>query len=98
MPTWTSLVEEALRSSDDFLDYRMLMAATGGSHNQISAACYSLRRHRVIDVVINEDGHSWWFARPKEDDARLTTHPERVPESKSRKRRKSKVEKHFKAL
>ena len=90
-PTWTHLVEEVLRGCDDFMDSSMLMKATGGSRNQISAACHSLRAHRVVDVVINADGHGWWFARPKEEDNRLFKQVERVPEAKPRRPRRSRV-------
>lgn len=90
-PTWTALVLEALREADGFMDSAMLRAKTGGNHNQISAACFSLLKYRAIDVVVNADGHGWWFARPPEDDHRLWTRVERTPESKPRKPRRKRV-------
>lgn len=90
-PTWTSLVVAALRDRDDFLNYRMLRDATGGSMNQISAACHSLRKLRVVDAIIEPDGRAWWYLLPPEEDQRQRIVEERVPESKPRKPRKPKA-------
>ena len=79
IPTWTTLVEEALRAQDDFMDYRMLMKATRGTYSQISAACFSLREYRVIGCLVNPDGVAWWYARPKEDDTRHYHRDEQAP-------------------
>ena len=87
-PTWTTLVLEALRSSDDFMDYAMLIRETGGNYCQVSASCFSLREYRAIGVEITPDGKAWWYARPPEDDARTRHLDERTPESKPRKLRK----------
>ena len=87
-PTWTALVLEALRASDDFMDYAALCKTTGGHSTQVSAACFSLREYRAIGVEITPDGKAWWYARPPEDDARLWHWDERTPESKPRKLRK----------
>ena len=72
-PTTTSLVLEALRGSGDFADYAMLVALTGRTKDQLIATCHDLRRYRAIDVVINPDGHAWWFALPAEEDRRSKT-------------------------
>lgn len=91
-PTWTSLVEEVLREADDFLSRKMLMARIHGMNgNQLDAALFSLRKYRVIDVVIQPDGEGWWFALPLEDDQRSRHLMERTPETKRRKTRKAKA-------
>jgi hypothetical protein len=89
-PTWTHLVVEALRGCDDFLNYRMLAAITGGNPSQVSAACFHLRKRHVIDCVIEVDGVAWWYALPPEEDNRSRVHEVRCPECKPRKRRTKK--------
>lgn len=86
-PTWTALVLATLRAQEDFLDIRMLMAHTGGSYNQVNAACHHLRSKRAVDVVVEKDGHGWWFALPEEQDTRSKRVDERTPETKPRKLR-----------
>lgn len=91
-PTWVHLVEMALRDhTDDFLSVPMLMKQTGGSHNQVLAALWHLRQHRVCDVVVENDGRGWWFALPVEQDTRVRIMPVRTPEAKKRKQRRTKV-------
>lgn len=90
-PTWTSLVERALRGRDDFMDYRMLMEATGAGYNQVNAACWCLRLRRVVDVVIEPSGKAWWFVLPPELDQRHRKPRLRQPELRPRKRRVSYV-------
>lgn len=87
--TTTKLVMEALRASDDFMNYRMLTAATKRNYNQVSAACFHLRKRGAIDLVIETDGVGWWYALPAESDTRSRIVDERVPESKPRKMRKT---------
>jgi Na+-translocating ferredoxin:NAD+ oxidoreductase RnfC subunit len=87
VPTWTSLVTEQLRSRDDFMSTAMLQEATKGTVNQISAACFHLRAHRVIDVVVNPDGKAWWYALPKESDDRLWSRTEIAAEIRKRTRK-----------
>ena len=86
-PTTTALVTEALRATDDFMSYAMLVKATGRNPNQISAACFSLREHRVVDVIVEPDGKAWWYALSPEEDTRIFKIDERTPESKPRKPR-----------
>lgn len=86
--TTTCLVEEALRGYDDFLSIAMLSLYTRRSYNQISAALFHLREHRVVDVVVNPDGTGWWYALPQEDDNRLYTIPETAVGVTKPKRRK----------
>ncbi len=85
--TTTALVVRALAATDDFMDYAMLKKATGRSGSQLSAACWSLKVHRVIDVEVNADGKAWWYLRPAEDDIRIRHLDERAPEIKPRKRK-----------
>lgn len=89
-PTTTSLVVESLKRADDFMTYEMLMEATGRNHNQVSAACFHLRKHKVIDVVVNPDGKGWWYVLPETEDKRIRRVDERTPETKPRNRRKKK--------
>lgn len=84
-PTCTSLVLEALRMRDNFMDYADLVETTGCTPNQVSAACYDLRKYRAVDVVVEKDGKPWWFAFPPESDTRYRPPAERTPESKPRK-------------
>lgn len=86
--TTTTLVTEALRKADDFMTYEMLMAVTGRSYNQITAACYHLRNYHVVDVIIDPKGRGWWFIQPENEDQRSRTVEERVPESAPRRKRK----------
>lgn len=86
-PTWTSLVVAALRLSDDFMDVPMLVAATRGSADQVRAALYHLRKHRVVGMEINADGHPWYYLRPQEEDDRSRLVLERTPETAPRKQR-----------
>lgn len=88
-PTCTSLVLEALRAKDNFMGYADLTKATGCTPNQVSAACFCLRKYRAVDVVVEADGRPWWFALPPESDQRYRPPAERTPESKPRKLRRS---------
>lgn len=76
-PTATTLVLAALRARDDFMSQRQLREALPGvTANQISAALYSLRKYRAIDVVVEPDGEGWWYALPEVDDKRVRVVPE----------------------
>ena len=88
-PTCTSLVLEALVGSDDFLNNRKLMEATGCNIGQVSASTHHLRKRHAIDCVVEPDGVAWWYALPPESDNRMYHHDERTPETKPRRRRKS---------
>lgn len=88
-PTWTHLVEQALRGCDDFLNYHMLRQITGASSTQVSAACFHLRKRHAIDCIIEPDGVAWWYALPPESDDRSIVREERCPECNPRKKRKS---------
>lgn len=68
---FTLRVETHLRALDDFASVPMLAAATHLSRNQVSAALHNLRKVRAVDVVVDPDGVGWWYARPKEEDARV---------------------------
>jgi hypothetical protein len=85
-PTWTHLVEEALRTADDFVSMKALCEQTGGSPNQVSAALYSLQSYRVVDCVASPDGLHWFF---RGEDSRCRSLEERTPEDKSRKPRRN---------
>jgi len=70
VPTQCSVVLEVLRKTDDFVNYAMLMQATGYSVMQVSAACHNLRKHNAIGVEVAPDGTGWWYALPPEYDNR----------------------------
>lgn len=89
--TATSLVEEALKARDDFMDKAMLMSATGEDANHVSAACIHLRKHRAIDCIIDPDGRAWWYPLPSDDDNRQRKVVERAVEGKRRPRKARKV-------
>lgn len=85
-PTWTHLVEEALRTADDFVSMKALCEQTKGSPNQVSAALYSLQSYRVVDCVASPEGLHWFF---RGEDSRCRSLEERTPEDKSRKPRRN---------
>lgn len=85
-PTWTSLVEEALRKADDFMGAEALRAATGANPHQLSAALHHLHKRRAVDSV-ESNGRLWWFATP-ETDTRLRVVEERRPEDPGTRRRR----------
>lgn len=84
-PTTTTLIVEALKSADDFMSKAMLRQATREPPNRIGAALFHLRKHRVIDCVIEPDGTSWWFLT--NDDDRQRTVAEILASIKKRRRR-----------
>ena len=86
-PTCTSRIEDALRNADDFMSVSMLMEKCTCTNNQTFAALHHLRNRHVVDVIINGDGTSWWYARPKEEDNRTKRVELRTPEEAPRKKR-----------
>jgi len=77
--TTTTKITEALHAPGvDFMDLKMLMAATHEPVNRVTAALHHLRKKRVVDVVVNADGAGWWFALPPEFDQRSIVHEEIV--------------------
>lgn len=89
-PTHTSLVEEILRSTEDFFTVDMLVARGAGTPHQVRSTLIHLRIRRAADVVINPDGTGWWFALPKDYDTRSRKVVERAPEVKPRRPRRKK--------
>ncbi len=85
-PTWTHLVEEALRVADDFLPLEALVKATGGTLNQVTAALHHLQNYRVVDCVASPTGLHWFF---RGEDSRCRSLEERTPEEKPRKVRRT---------
>lgn len=88
-PTWTSLVFEALVRANDFASVPMLMAATRGTVNQVTAALSHLAKRHAVESVVGPDGKLWWFATPDYDD-RIRVVEERVPEEPGNRRRGAK--------
>ncbi len=89
--TYTSLVQECLKERNDFMSYSEIFDYVKKTRSEvklanISAACFHLKKHKVIDFVIDCDGEVFWFFTPETDD-RLRTINERVQESRPRKRR-----------
>ena len=85
-PTWTHLVEEALRTADDFVSMKTLRVQTGGTSEQVSAALHHLQKYRVVDSVASPEGLHWFF---RGEDSRCRSLEERTPEDKSRKPRRN---------
>jgi chromosome segregation and condensation protein ScpB len=85
-PTWTSLVEAALVTADDFMSVEQLMAVTGGTVNQVTAALHHLQLHHAAEVV-EGGGRLWWFATPSTD-TRSRVVEERRPEKPGTRRRR----------
>lgn len=90
--TYTYLVLECLKERNDYVSYediynyvRETRYEVAFSH--ISAACFHLKKHKAVDLVIDSDGKVFWYLTPETDD-RAKTIDERVPESKPRKRKK----------
>lgn len=88
-PTWTSLVEEALRKADDFMGAEALRAATGANPHQLSAALHHLHKRRAVDSV-ESNVRLWWFATP-DTDTRLRVIEARRPEDPGTRRRSRKA-------
>lgn len=80
--TATSLVLGALVRADDFRTGRQLVEETGQSPARVSAALYSLLKHKAVELVEAPD-NLWWFATP-ESDTRVRVVEERTPESAPR--------------
>lgn len=92
-PTYTTLIEEFLRNTEDLTTYgQILHHVQSINHNacmnQISAACSHLKRHGVIDFIVETDGTVWWYALSKDNDDRSRVIDERTPETKPRNRRR----------
>lgn len=92
LTTYTFLILEYLKKVDDFRTYADLMTAVNDARpdvviNDISAACFHLKKHKAIDSVVDHRGTVFWFATPETDD-RSRTIDERTPESKPRNRRR----------
>lgn len=83
-PTWTHLVEEVLRTADDFITMPLLAQAVGGTHSQVGAALHHLQKYHVIDCVTSPEGLHWFY---RGEDTRVLVHEERVLEDKPRKAR-----------
>ena len=70
-PTWSSLILELLKASDDFLNLDQIKAATGASNNQATATLTHLHRRHAIDVV-DSGNRLWWFATAENDNRTRT--------------------------
>lgn len=84
-PTWTHLVEETLRTADDFVSFEDIKAATGANRNQTSAALHHLQSRKVVDAV-SVQGVPFWFYTGL--DTRIYTVEERVKEENPRRVRR----------
>ncbi len=84
-PTWTHLVEEALRTADDFLPAARLRELTGASVTQLSAALHHLQKFKVVDAVPAQ-GELFWFYLGQ--DTRHFVQEVRTPETKPRRPRR----------
>ena len=84
--THTFLVEDALKKRDDFMSVQDLINAGCGTKTQVIMTLIWLRRKKVVDVVINPSGESWWFLLPPEMDNRIRNIQERKMETKKRKK------------
>lgn len=86
-PASVHLVLEFLRQQDDLFTVKMIAAGTNVTVARVSAAVYMLRDYHCAAPVVDNMGRVWWYALPIEEDTRVRTVPERVEESKPRKRR-----------
>lgn len=87
-PTHTELVLQALINAEDFLTMKQLVEMKCGNVNQVSAACWHLRKRHAAAVEI-QDGLGYWYACPDDDD-RSRKMVMRQPEEKPRKLRRTK--------
>lgn len=92
-PTYTTLIEEFLRNTEDLTTYgQILHYVQSINHNacmnHVTAACIHLKRHNVIDFIVETDGTVWWYALPKDNDDRSRVIDERTLETKPRNRRR----------
>lgn len=69
----TLLVQEELETCpEEVLDTDTLVARTGRTKSQVSAACFHLRQHSVIDVIVDIN-KLWWFKINGDDRQRIIT-------------------------
>jgi hypothetical protein len=85
-PTWAYLVEEALRTADDFVSVSALRNTTGASANQLSATLHHLQKCKTVDAVVAQDSLYWFYTG---DDTRCRHVEERAVEDKPRRQRKA---------
>ena len=83
--TCVSLVEETLRTLDEFVSAKQIMDLTSLTSYQVSASLHHLRKHGVADVVV-QAGLGWWYALPRSSDLRAYKVPERAEEKEARHR------------
>jgi len=89
-PTLTSLVEEALAASDDFMTTAMVLEATKMNRHQAEVTLHHLKNYKAISAM-ESDGKLWWYATP-DTDTRIRHVEERVPEEAgSRRKRKPRL-------
>lgn len=87
-PTSTSIVEETLRTLDDFVTAPQLRDLTGLDTCHLSASLCHLRKYSAADCI-DADGQLYWYATP-DTDVRTKVLLERTPESKPRRTRRTK--------
>ena len=68
-PTITKVVCEYLRNRDDFSTYVEMRDELKYNHNQITAACFNLKKYKVADMVVDHNGKVFWYALPMENEA-----------------------------
>lgn len=81
--TTTGLVTAVLKERDDFMSLPQLIAATGHSRNQVTAALHNLKGYKAVDAISAEDA-LWWFLT-EDTDTRSTTHATITEHTKKRR-------------
>lgn len=95
-PTLTSLIVEVMKKRDDFITRKELFEALHlpghRSAKQLQKSIYLdllwLRERNVVDVVIQQ-GVSYWFLQPPENDTRIRVINEMAPHLKRRSKKQS---------
>lgn len=88
MPTHTNLVMGALIAADDILSFAQIQERCPGSNrNQIAAALFQLRRHKAVDVIVQDDASYWMATADTDTRSRvvLERSPEKAPRNRKRK-------------
>lgn len=88
-PTATSVVEEAMRSADDFITAQELVRVTKLDYSHVSAALCHFRKYSAAECL-TEGAKLWWYLTPGTD-KRSHKHLERTPEPRPRKPRRKLV-------
>ena len=89
-PTFTSLVEDFMRRSDDFVAIWQIMASHPElTNNRVTASLAMLRKFKAVDFMESE-GMTYWYCTPDTDTRSRTVEERAREEPGTRKTRRTK--------